>query len=232
MSSLIELASEFLDRIGNPAYGAQINEEYAIRLTALLGIDTPEIDRRFATEVAALDDVEALTPTGWLWVLRWARAHDVRMSPDLLRALVERWEATSFKAVAIETAIADADDAERSETWLAGLVDRAVRTEITGDTTRPRDFGGDEPDRNQKSIRPPSERRGSRHAYSLFLALVACDTAATTNAASDLVGRDWDGAEDLVLSVWARLDSLDDESRDVWLSRLQIPARPSDPGTL
>ena len=40
MSSLLELAAEFFDRMTNPAYGAEVNEEYALRLASLLDEET------------------------------------------------------------------------------------------------------------------------------------------------------------------------------------------------
>lgn len=232
MTSLVALAADFLERMGNPAFGIRLNEEYAMRLSFLLGGD---VDERLGAEMSELNDVDLLTPTGWLWVLGWSRAHHVRLDDELLHGLVERWEASTFKAEVIQTAI-DGLNEEAAQAWLDDLVARATGQDVTDEpddaATSADDVGlvllGDDAAAGRRALRPSAQRRGSQHPSSLVLALIACDRDPAIDAAARLLRQRWAGADGLARSFWARVDGLDEGSRALWLERLDPPERPDE----
>jgi hypothetical protein len=228
MSSLLELAADFFDRMANPAHGAQVNEEYALRLAALLD---GELESRLTEEARRLSDAQALTPHGWMWVLGWSKAHEVRLDDALLTALCEQWESSTFKAMVIENAIGfQHDNVEASApaatfsiddvdgTWLRELIRRAVQiTPSDNDQPDPRqaEFPG-----NSRNASESIVRRHSRHAHSLLVALLLVDQYVTLNAASALLRHPWVGRPALLESFEARVMALDPESQSIWLQRL------------
>jgi len=61
MSEVLTLASDFIERMSNPAYGILVNEDYSTRLGTLLSSD--RFDGLLRREVEQLNDPESLTHT-------------------------------------------------------------------------------------------------------------------------------------------------------------------------
>lgn len=219
MSSLLELAADFLDRMTNPAFGADANEEYTLRFSALLSGDAGE---RLRSEAAQLQSADALTPHAWAWLLRWAKSNQVPLGGPLLVDLCERWESAAFKAIVIDAGTGrraargrNVGVADFPDPWLRTVLVRATRPTSTEDT-----HDHDSP------LRVSS--RHSRHAQSLLMALLLVETDVTLDAASSLLREDWHGRNDLLRYFWGRADALDPETREVWRERLDPPERPPD----
>ena len=239
MSSLLQLAADLLDRMSNPSYGASVNEEYAQRFAAIM-VDG-ELDDRLIHEAGELRDPRAFTAAGWLWLLGWVKASEIRLDDQLLTGLCEQWEAASFKALVIEHAIAHlrpahddpyrerqfSDDPDQFEPvlspeqrqeaaggWLSDLVQRAS---AEPSEVAPADEPRSEPDRAVFA-------RHSHHAESLLMALLLVDQPATIAAAEELLAQDWRGSEQLAQSLEGWLSTLDAESAELWRRRLHRQA--------
>ncbi len=219
MSSLIELAADFFERMANPAFGAQANEEYALRLAAVLD---GELDVRLSREATQLRSPEALTPFGWTWLLEWAKTTNTALDGDLLLDLCESFESTAFKAAVIDTATHGSSDRSISEEndralnpWLRSLLTRVVERDPARPSTDTRDDSESFPQHH------------SRHARSLLMALLFVESDLTINAAASLLREQWRGDTELLEFFWDWLDAIDPESREAWLGALDPPSRPS-----
>ena len=135
MKSILVLASDFLERMSNPAYGARLNEEYALRFAQLLEGERGELESRLGSEIRLLDDPEALTPHAWLWLISWARAKGVALDPKLALDLFSRWSSTALRAAIVEVATqswegdrrtAEPTIVEFPDRWLHSLLVRVV----------------------------------------------------------------------------------------------------------
>ncbi len=86
MSNLLGLAADFIDRVANPRYGAEVNEAYAARLDELLKRD-PSLAERLAEERLDAEDVDLLSTSGWLWYLGFRHDHGTLPQEEFLDAL-------------------------------------------------------------------------------------------------------------------------------------------------
>ena len=111
MSEVLTLASEFIDRMSNPAYGIHINEEYSLRFANLL--KSNEFEHRLEREVERINDTDTLSPYGWLWLLGWVKSRNVVLDDELLLRLTEKWASISMQVSAIELETRRADWARR-----------------------------------------------------------------------------------------------------------------------
>jgi hypothetical protein len=225
--SLIELAAEFFDRMANPVYGAQVNDEYALRFAQLID---GEAAYRMAQEVRQVRSASALTPSGWSWLLGWVRTQpEAELNPSVLRDLCEQWESATFKAEVIRTALSRSDRPVSSDRytgdqadidalpdpWLRDLLFRSVRPEI--------DEESDADPSGTGRAEPPLH---SQHVYSLLMALILVDTEETLDAAAALLQHPWPGHESLVVAFWGRVNALEAEARAIWIERLRPPPDP------
>jgi len=105
MPDFLNLTADFFERMVNPAYGATVNEEYGLRLAALLSDERAR--SLLAHEVAQLSDPNTLTAHGWLWLLSYTRSNSIALSPDLLLQLAERWSSVSMLVAVIDAATLD-----------------------------------------------------------------------------------------------------------------------------
>ena len=215
MGSLIELMSEFADRMMNPVFGAGQNEEYALRLARAVD---GNFDERLAAEVGRLDTTSALTPYGWSWLLRWAKNTGTQMSPEILLRLCEEWESSTFKAQIIDVATyrsgyesrdVAVDVREFPNEWLRQIMTRAIT-----DVQNTADSSDDSPSSGS-----------SRHAQSLLIALIFVESDLTLAAASALLNQQWYGQAATLDFFWGRTDILDLETRTAWVEILRPPSR-------
>ena len=186
MSSLLELAAEFFDRMTNPAYGAEVNEEYALRLASLLDEET---SARLNQEARQLKSSTVLSAHAWTWLLEWTKTAGVSLDFDLLVDLCERWESATFKAVVIEAATRGsavrapgASVPEFPHPWLRTVLVRATRP--------PSD---QQQDRDPHVPIGPGSVRHSRHVHSLLIALLLVERDITLDAATALLHERWEG---------------------------------------
>ena len=226
--SLIELAAEFFDRMANPVYGAQINEEYALRFGQLMDA---EAAYRMDQEVGQLRSVSALSPSGWSWLLGWVRTRppEAELNPSLLLDLCEQWESAAFKAEVIRTALSRSDRPHSPDSyggaedgigsvpdpWLRELLFRSVAPEATQET-----------DVESDDAIPTGPTLHSGHVHSLLMALIFVDTDESLDAAAALLQHPWPGHETLVAAFWSRVNGLEVEAQAIWIERLHPPGNP------
>src|SRR5689334_11279548 len=103
MSTVLALARDFIERVSNPVFGTAVNEEYGFRLAALL--ESEGFERQLNEEIARLDDSGTFTSYGWLWLMGWARAKNVRMRPELLQRLFEQSSSVFVRTMILEIAV-------------------------------------------------------------------------------------------------------------------------------
>jgi len=210
MSQVLALASEFIERMSNPAYGIRENEDYTMRFGALLASEG--FDTMLRREVAQIKDPDSLSPHGWLWLLSWARSNEIPFDERLLLHLTENLSSVFMQVAAIDVATRRADWMPRKTVaqlhefdhpWLAELLRRC--TEVH----REKDTGHDHVD--------------TRRSETVLIALMQVGSDITLDAASALLNHSWIGQSLLVEFFWSLCSELDDETRERWVSRLHPP---------
>ncbi len=218
MTSMLALASDFIDQLANPRHGLDAHEAAAEQLAALLRDD--ERRNRFHQEVAALSSPLELTTDGWRWIIRFASANEIPLDPDLLRRGCLRWSSTSLVAAGITAAVGPFPDDELAppgggrplgrpgisdlpDPWLRQLLDEL----LPGPSALDAD-GTEQPD---------SESSGRvRQAEVVFTALLIVDRPTTILAARAMLRDQERLSADLSGLVESRMDLLDDDARDAW----------------
>jgi hypothetical protein len=210
MSQVLALASDFIERMSNPAYGVRINEEYSLRFAELLSSEG--FDELLRREMRQLRDPDALTPHGWLWLLGWARSKKISLDDKLLLRLTETLTSVFMLVVTIDLATKKTDWGHRNTVvslhefyhpWLLELMRRC--TEKGGE----KDTGNDYID--------------TKRAETVLIALMQVSSDITVDAASTLLNHHWTGQYQLLRFFWSLCDQFDDETRDMWISRLRPP---------
>lgn len=212
MTSLLVLARDVLDRLGNPSFGVVENDEQAHLLASILASDDLE---RFANEVERLDDVAALTPYGWVWVLQFALGQDISLGDRVLTELCRGWDEPAFKALVIEVAISPGSEgetlSERARNWLEELVDLVTAVYGAEPSSDPAESDdGEEP---SSSV---AESVDVEEAEALLVALLIVGSEETRRTARRLANRDWPGATALAEFVGSHLDDTDPLTRLAW----------------
>lgn len=210
MSQVLALASEFIERMSNPAYGIRENEEYSMRFGVLL--TSEGFDDMLRRELVQLKDPESLSPHGWLWLLNWARSKEIPLNEKLLMHLTENLSSVFMQVLAVDLATRWADWAPRKTVaplkdfaypWLSELLRRC--TEV----------------HDEKTTR--AGQIDTRRSEAVLIALMQVGSDITLDAASTLLNHRWIGQELLVQFFWSLCNELDDETHDMWVSRLHPP---------
>ena len=229
MKSILVLASDFLERMSNPAYGARVNETYALRFAELLESDDGEFESRLAKEIQLLDEPGALGPHAWMWLISWARANRLELDQTLTLALFDHWDSTALRATIVELATQswegnppsiDLALSDFPNAWLRELVGRVVLPD------------GDEPGRDDPSRRPDLDRddfridepRRPQHSRAdrVLLALLQAGTDIALHAAAALLREDFPGQEQQRTALEEYLDEMDEESSAELRSQLGL----------
>lgn len=215
MNEILTLASEFIERMSNPAYGIRINEDYSLRFGKLLASE--KIEGLLRNEAPHLSDRNVLTPHGWLWFLRWTRSKDVVLNGELLLDLIDKWSSVFMQVSAIESATFQADWVRQEDVmplqkfdhpWLSELMLRCMKLH------------------DADHFKPEDVRTG--RAQSILISLLQVGRDITLDAASTLMHYDWPGQPKLVQFFWLQCDGLDNETQEAWISRLRPPKRQFD----
>ena len=216
MSEILTLASDFIDRMSNPAYGIHTNEEYSLRFANLL--HSSEFEHRLEREVELINDIDTLSPYGWLWLLVWAKSRDVVLNDELLLSLTEKWSSISIQISAIELATREADWGDRKynmsldefeHPWLASLLRNCVTINSNGEGFETHDIR-------------------TKYSQNILVALLQVGSNITLDAASTLLHHRWLGQFALLEFFGLLVDGLDGESQELWLSTLRPPDIPSE----
>jgi hypothetical protein len=89
MNGILGIAAEFLDRVGNPAHGVEVNEAYAQRLGQLVRSDRDTLGSLLATTLEP-DDLDTLSMDAWMWYLDWRSSTAPLPDDSFLTALYQR----------------------------------------------------------------------------------------------------------------------------------------------
>ncbi len=87
MNSSLALASDFIERAANPAFGLDVNEEYALRWEVLRKTADPVPDLRL-NELKP-EDIELLSPDGWFWFGSSLTPNDPELPTTFVEALFQ-----------------------------------------------------------------------------------------------------------------------------------------------
>jgi hypothetical protein len=87
MNSSLTLASEFIERAANPAFGLDVNEEYALRWAVMRQTADP-LPNLQINELKA-EDIEVLSSDAWFWLGSSLTANDPELPADLVEALFQ-----------------------------------------------------------------------------------------------------------------------------------------------
>jgi hypothetical protein len=101
---MLAIAAGFLERMTNPHYGIEVNEEYSFRLHEALTED-PEFARSFATLALDRDDVETLPVCAWPWYLEWRENNGSPPAADFLDALFEYTDDPAVRLSVVRSAV-------------------------------------------------------------------------------------------------------------------------------
>ncbi len=215
MSELLTLAADFIERMSNPAYGIRTNEDYSLRLGSLLAGEKFEILLR--QEIATICDPDTLSPHGWLWLLNWVRARDIRLDEELLWHLSETLSSVFMQVLLIDVATRHVDWQRHEDVvsveefdnlWLSRLLARCTQSRAQEDTD----------DRHVDT----------RRSQTVLVALMQLGSDVALDAASTLLNHRWPGQSRLVQSFWVLAAELDEETRTNWVNRLGPPGKEPD----
>jgi len=225
MTVLLTLASEFIERMSNPAYGVLVNEDYALRFAELLDSEV-NFERTLKREAKSLTSTDALTAHGWMWLLGWARSQRLSLNETLLLEITDKWPSVSMQSLAIEIATQTARWKRRTRvpsleefehSFVRELLRRAVRPRRDQSRENARTEGEqfDEPAH-------PKEIRTDR-AESTLVALIDVELDITLDAAAALLNHPWEGQPDLLVFYEHLQGGFDPETQKEWAKRLHPP---------
>jgi hypothetical protein len=194
MNDILGLAAEFIDRLANPSYGAEINEAYAARLDELLR-RYPSLATNLVDESLSADDVDLLSTASWLWYLGWCHDHGPLPSIEFLDALYEESDDPVIRLFVVEAVATHPSIVEQYQ----GLDERApddleelprtwLSDRLLGLVT-----GSSEPDHRE---RDQDDRLAEALEFTTSLLQIGNPVALTTLRAS--LSRDWMGQQRLM----------------------------------
>lgn len=223
MSRFLTLASDFIERMTNPAFGIRVNEEHALRFATVL---ESEGGRSFLeNEAKQLFSSDSLTAHGWMWLLTWARSVQIELDEKLLLSLADTWSSVFMQTLVIDVATMNVDELAPRE--------RVRRLDVPPDSFEHRlrpiglsnishfflrtllqrvTYVGEVESRNETV---PTQR-----AENTLVALLQIDRDVTLAAARSLLHHSWQGKSALLEFYRTLREGLDDDIREVWDDRL------------
>ncbi|MGO8893797.1 MAG: hypothetical protein ACLP8X_09135 [Streptosporangiaceae bacterium] len=114
MKALLAIAESFLDRMTNPLYGTEVNEEYSLRFNQLLAED-PAFAASFAELALEPDDVDSLPACAWPWYLQWRCERADPPPAEFLDALFEATDDPAIQMAVMISALSDSGRADVSD---------------------------------------------------------------------------------------------------------------------
>ena len=180
MSQVLTLASDFIERMSNPGYGIQVNEDYSMRLGVLLSTD--RLEGLLHREIKELVDPESLTPHGWFWLLRWTRARGVPIHEKLLLHLADSFSSTFMQVALIDVATLNVDWYPRDGVATIEEFDNRYLSELLRRCTHP----AREDDGEHVHI-------DTKRSETVLVALMQIGRDITLDAANTLLNQQWIG---------------------------------------
>ena len=212
MSQVLALASEFIERMSNPAYGIIENEDYAMRFGALL--KSEGFEKMLGHEVALMRNPDSLSPHGWLWLLGWARSKAIDPDEGLLMHLSESLSSVFMQVSVIEVATRAAKwEPQGNEVPIEDFQHQWLSRLMLGCITFQ--------DKQRKS--KSDAHIDTRRAEVILVALMQVGSDVTLDAARSFLHHHWAGHNMLVKFFWSLCDELDEDTKKEWVSRLNPP---------
>ncbi len=250
MNGLLAIAAGFLERMTNPQYGIEVNEEYSFRLHEALEED-PEFARSFATLALDPDDVETLPICAWPWYLEWREDNGSPPAADFLDALFEHTDDPAIRLCVVRSAVFGdypvRTPAREPSGGLGGPDDEFSADEQPAEPgsqaeERRLAAGGDFRDRviatgqaRPQPVRSPWLRArtarladagdgGRADASEIATYLLQLGDPESTDSLRALIGQRWPGRENLVATIQRHIvqANLDAESAAAWRRELGI----------
>lgn len=223
MSPLLTLASDFIERMTNPAYGIRVNEDHAQRFATLLR--TEGFSSQFEQEAKLLTSADSLTPHGWLWLLTWARSRNVQLDEELLLTLADTWSSVFMLASVIDVATSAIDELRPR-----GQKRRLDFETEAEETRRVRPVALQQIDhlflrtllQQVTHVHPEAEGLRTGRAEATLVALLQIGSDVTLAAASSLLHHRWRGRDELLTFYRSLYEELDPETQQVWNARLGV----------
>jgi hypothetical protein len=103
MNGFLALAEGFLDRMTNPQYGTEVNEEYSLRFHQVLAED-PGFAASFAGLALDPEDIDSLPICAWPWYLQWRAERAQPPSAEFLDALFEATDDPGVRLAVLQSA--------------------------------------------------------------------------------------------------------------------------------
>ncbi len=215
MSHVLTLASVFIERMSNPAYGIKENEDYSFRLGDLL--KSKDFESMLNEEITQISNPETLSPHGWLWLLSWARAKKISLDNSLLLDLCMSQSSVFMQVSIIDVATRqseweqmpnDIHLKEFKHKWLANLMHRCTDVHHEKES----EF----------------EYIDTRRSEMILVALMQVGSDITIDAAKALLHHQWIGHNSLDKYFRSLCGEMDEETKNIWYSRLNMPKSQSD----
>lgn len=188
MNSLLELASDFLERLADDTHGRATNDAYALALARVF-----EEDRELADRLRSVDasDVWTLSSAAWWWFLNDAQRRGHPLPEDFQEALYARSRSAILRYKVIEAALrSDREpvslDRRTLPGWLEHLMDNAVVAAERGDQE------------SAEELLRAFLQDGSDRARDAFAFMYGRSPAPLRNR----VGRLLDGVDDRLRTAW------------------------------
>lgn len=216
MSTVLALARDFIERMSNPVFGISVNEEYSLEFGQLL--QSEGFTEQLRRDIQSLEYPGEMTSHAWMWLIGWARSNRVALRDNLLVELFDQWS-----SVFVKTAILDLITTESRESWRPERDRRGDISEnpvIAAIVARTIAYGpsGEREQQDAPGIMAPLGR-----AEAALIALLQVGRPVTLQAAHGLLQQRWPGQERLLEFFWSLADSLEEETRAVWLREVDPP---------
>ena len=205
MSIFLGLARDHLERMANPSYGAAVNEEYSLRLAALL--QREGVRHELEGELLALRDAGLLTSHGWMWFLSWARSEQLPLRDELLLDVFDRWSNVFLKAAVLEIGTAPGEQVGQGDPIALSPFLQAILTRVT---------------HVDEALRQEERGVATRRAEEALLAMLHVESDVTLAAARALIDREWSGKAQLRAFLDATLSTLAPEAQERWGEVLRL----------
>ena len=224
MSEILTLARDYIERMANPVYGSSVNEEYSIRFASLLSLDG--FESRLNEEISSLEDRNTLTSYGWLWLLEWAKSRRITLNEELLVGLFEEWSSVFVRSdiVDVATQRAEAPGGNVRNFSVKEFPNRFLTRIMVRATERPEERERSDSQRFHEDNRKRENVPSTAMAESALISFMQVGRPITLDAAAVLLRDEWQGQEHLLRYFWAKLDSIDEETRANWIKRLDPPS--------
>jgi hypothetical protein len=106
MNGMLAIVEGFLDRMTNPQYGTEVNEEYSLRFNLAIAGDA-EFAATFAGLALDPEDTDSLPMCAWPWYLEWRAERAGPPSAQFLDALFEATDDPGVRLAVLQSALTD-----------------------------------------------------------------------------------------------------------------------------